>query len=177
MMTIQKYWPKMLKNCQTMTPGLGILVIVNCAVFLSACGSNPKVVQQVQQKQAAASTYRPLVVQQPVVTALGNVYWDIEQISGSPANIYTTKPYLYFMAGSQLNGSTGCNSLSGSYRETGNQLRINVLASHMSCGGAALVQEAELMDSLARISAYQLNQNVLQLFDANNRLLVRARKR
>lgn len=177
MMTIQKYWPEMLKNCQTMTPGLGFLVIASCAVFLSACGSNPKVVQQVQQKQVTATHDRPLPVQTPVATGLANVYWDIEQVNANPARIYTGKPYLYFMQGSQLNGSTGCNALSGSYRETGRQLSINVLAGHSSCGSGALVQEAELMDSLARITGYQLNQNVLQLFDANNKLLISARKR
>ena len=176
MMTIQKYWPKMLKNCQTMTPGLGVFAIVSIAVILSACSTSPKPVKQAQQKQPAGANYQPLTVQ-TVATGLAGVYWDIDVINGSPASSFMSRPYLYFMAGSgQLSGSTGCNALSGRYREAGSQLHMNALAGHMNCGGA-LAQEAELMDSLARISGYQLNQNVLQLFDANNRVLIRAHKR
>ncbi len=176
MMTIQNDLTKKLKNCQTMTLQMGILAIVGVAAILSACSSSPKVVQQPVKKQGAAADYRPLPVQ-AVATGLANVYWDLDIINGNTAKNYGSKPYLFFWASnSQVSGSTGCNAVYGKYREVNQRLVIDAWAGYSNCGGA-LPQEAELMDNLARITGYQLNQNVLQLFDANQKVLIRAHKR
>lgn len=179
-MTIQGCLSKKLKNCQTMTCGLGILVIVNIMVVLTACSATPKPIKQAQQKQKAAiaakTDYRPLPVQ-AVATGLTNVYWDIDVINGIPARNFGSQPYLFFWgSNNQISGSTGCNALYGKYREAKQQLLLDAWAGYINCGGA-LPQEAELMDSLARITGYQLNQNVLQLFDAQHKVLIRAHKR
>lgn len=175
-MTIQNDLTKKLKNCQTMTVRMGILAIVAGAAMLSGCGSSPKAPQKVVKKPVAVADSRPLPVQ-AVATGLANVYWDIDIINGNPAKNFGSKPYLFFWSSnSQVSGSTGCNAVYGKYREVNQQLVIDAWAGYSNCGGA-LPQEAELMDNLARITGYQLNQNVLQLFDAHHKVLIRAHKR
>jgi heat shock protein HslJ len=176
MMTIHNYSTQKPKNCQTKPFQMGILAIASVAVFLSACSTSPKPAAQSEKKQVAVAS-SPSLPTQPTATGLTNVYWDIEVINGNTAKSFTNKPALFFWGSNgQVSGSTGCNALYGKYREGSSQLLINAWAGHMNCGGA-LAQEADLMDNLARITGYQLNQNILQLHDANQKVLIRARRR
>lgn len=174
-MTVLSKCAKPVFNCRTIYKICGLIVFFHMPVMLTGCGSSATTVKH--PKKQPTPVYTTLPVQQVVVSGISNTYWDISSINGAIARNYSSRPYLYFSSMSnQLSGSTGCNTIYGKYNDVNKQLKLDALAGHNNCGGA-LAQEAELMDVLARVAGYQLNQNSLHLFDANKKVVVIANKR
>lgn len=119
----------------------------------------------------------PVVSSQPIV-GVTDIMWDVVSIKSKNPQTFINRPYLYLQAAAQrIGGSTGCNALNGSYQSIGqNNLKIQALAGHMSCADS-LAQEADIMDTLGRVATYQLQQNMLYLYDAQGGLLMTARAR
>ena len=119
----------------------------------------------------------PVVSSQPIA-GVTDIMWDVVSIKSKNPQTFINRPYLYLQAAAQrIGGSTGCNALNGSYQSIGqNNLKIQALAGHMSCADS-LAQEADIMDTLGRVATYQLQQNMLYLYDAQGGLLMTARSR
>ncbi|RYZ94339.1 MAG: META domain-containing protein [Moraxellaceae bacterium] len=118
------------------------------------------------------------VVSSQPIAGLTDIMWDVVSIKSKNPQTFINRPYLYLQAAAQrIGGSTGCNALNGSYQSIGqNNLKIQALAGHMSCADS-LAQEADIMDTLGRVATYQLQQNMLYLYDAQGGLLMTARSR
>lgn len=119
-----------------------------------------------------------LVVSSQPIVGVTDIMWDVVSIKSKNPQTFINRPYLYLQAAAQrIGGSTGCNALNGSYQSIGqNNLKIQALAGHMSCADS-LAQEADIMDTLGRVATYQLQQNMLYLYDAQGGLLMTARAR
>ncbi len=73
-----------------------------------------------------------------------------------------------FRAGGQLQGSTGCNSFSGSYTATATALTVNLGAiTQVACHGAGLsAQESAITKNMPKVRGYTVKAKVLTLTDA-----------
>lgn len=175
----------MLVGCQTVP-------VVNTASSTNA--SNTKLSAQQSARVAASGSVQssttfdkplipnnggssPVVSSQPIA-GVTDIMWDVVSIKSKNPQTFINRPYLYLQAAAQrIGGSTGCNALNGSYQSIGqNNLKIQALAGHMSCADS-LAQEADIMDTLGRVATYQLQQNMLYLYDAQGGLLMTARAR
>lgn len=161
------------------------------SVPVTKAGSSPKSsVSTSTQQSARVATSTPInkplipspvastaIVSQPIA-GLTDIMWDVVSIKSKNPQTFINRPYLYLQAAAQrIGGSTGCNALNGSYQSLGqNNLKIQALAGHMSCTDS-LAQEADIMDTLGRVMTYQLQQNMLYLYDQQGELLMTARAR
>jgi len=68
-------------------------------------------------------------------------------------------------ANGKVSGSGGCNRFNGSYKTTGNQLKIGPLASTFkACEEAIMTQEANYFKALQGAQRYEVNKDGLQIF-------------
>lgn len=108
-----------------------------------------------------------------------DIHWEIVQIQGQKAKFFAQTPYLSFRSQfKQIQGSTGCNTLSGKYQiETAKrQLDMNAQAGHGSCDNA-LAQEADLLDVLQATTQFQLSGKFLYLKNRQGQTLLQAQKK
>lgn len=171
-------------NCPTKFKWLK-LVLLSSSLGLMACQSTPQqkiVTQNVKPLKTATvpsaqnSAYKPLLVNSNAVNGLTDLKWELISINSKNPQPFINQPYLYLQSPAHaVSGSTGCNALTGTYSTTDPKaIKIQALAGHMVCNDA-LAQEAEIMDVLGRVNSYQLQQNMLYLYDRNGALLLTAR--
>ncbi|XID74277.1 META domain-containing protein [Alkanindiges sp. WGS2144] len=156
---------------------------------MAACQSTPpgKIVTQkpvsVAQGQVshpaspAQSSYKPLPLKTGIA-GLTDTNWDIVSLKSKNPQVFVNRPYLFLQSATQrVWGSTGCNALRGGYEtESANNIRFQAFAGHMSCDNA-LAQEADIMDALSRVATYQVQQDMLFLYDQQGQLILTARRR
>lgn len=167
------------------------LVLLSSSLAITACQSTStqKIVTQKisnstaatarstsHQPTASTTAYRPLAVKNAGIPGLTDFRWDLVSINSKNPQPFINRPYLFLQSAAKtISGSTGCNALMGNYQIAEPQaLKIQALAGHMACDDA-LAQEAEIMDVLGRVTRYQLQQNMLYLYDQNGALLMTAR--
>lgn len=135
------------------------------------------------QSQPSSSAAKSMVKEQPLqliqqADGLQNVHWKLLEIQGKKAQFFYQMPFIRLMAqGQYVQGSTGCNSLSGKYflEYKKQKLTFEAKAGHQSCDGA-LAQEAQLMDALMDARRFQLVGNRLHVFDQTGKVLFIAQK-
>ena len=67
-------------------------------------------------------------------------------------------PHLMFGADGNASGSTGCNSLSGTYATDGTALTFGPLATtRMACEESLMAQEAAVLEALAAVSGWEID--------------------
>jgi heat shock protein HslJ len=105
---------------------------------------------------------------------LPQVYWQVDQIQQRAARSFRGAPWFILQADGRLEGSTGCNTLSGRYQTSGaNGLQLRANASRNHCGDA-LAQEAALIDGFDQVRSYRIQQRQLWLLDGQGRMILRA---
>lgn len=172
------------------------LVLLSSSLAITACQSVPQQ-HSVTQKPASSTLptnrtaanrtaasqpparpapYRPLVVSSAAIAGLTDLKWNLVSINSKNPQPFINQPYLFLQSATNtVSGSTGCNALTGNYVSSAAlALKIQALAGHMACEDA-LAQEAEIIDVLGRVTRYQLQQNMLYLYDSNGALLMTAR--
>lgn len=160
------------------------LLILTSSLALSACqtapssnivNKKPVTVPTVSNSQAA---YKPLLLTNNSIAGLTDINWDIVSLKSKNPQVFINQPYLFLQAINQrVAGSTGCNALRGGYEiPAANNIVFQALAGHMSCNNA-LAQEADILDALSRTKTYQLQQNMLFLYDEQGQLLLTAKRR
>ena len=173
----------MKSHCQTKKSWFKVLILTS-GLALVACQSTPnsKIVnKQVTRAIAGQSTgqvgYKPLIVNQGIA-GLTDINWDIVSLNSKNPQVFINRPYLFLQAANRrVAGSTGCNALRGEYdMPAANNIIFQAAAGHMSCANA-LAQEADILDVLSRIKTYQLQQNMLFLYDQQGQLLLSAKRR
>lgn len=127
--------------------------------------------------QVPATSHTPLLSrgQNPAgAVGLTQIYWQIDQIQQQSARRFMDDPWLMLRADGQLEGSTGCNVLRGSYLTPAvSRMQIKASASRNNCGDA-LAQEAALLDGFDQVQSYRIEQRQLWLLDAQGRVILHA---
>lgn len=100
--------------------------------------------------------------------------WRLVQLDGQPVATGANpqaEPRLQFDAGGQrMSGSGGCNAISGSYRRSGNALRIGPVAStRRACAAPGFnALESRFMAVLEATASYQVRGAQLTLLDTRS---------
>jgi len=85
---------------------------------------------------------------------LAGTSWTLVSIGDTPA-IEGAGARLSFDSGGKVSGSTGCNSISGSYALDGSALTLGPLATtRMACEDALMAQEAAVLEALSTVSGW-----------------------
>ena len=88
---------------------------------------------------------------------LAGTQWTLVSIGDTPA-IEGAGARLSFDSGGNVSGSTGCNSISGSYALDGSALTFGPLATtRMACEDALMAQEAAVLEALAGVSGWEID--------------------
>jgi len=116
--------------------GLTILVVAACDSAGSTEGATPE----------------------PTVAAeLGGTSWTLVSVGGAPV-VEGSGPHLTFGVDGNVSGSTGCNSVSGSYAADGPALTFGPLATtRMACEQNLMAQEAAVLEALAAVSGWEID--------------------
>ena len=114
--------------------GLTILVLAACDSTASTEGTTP------EPASAAAD--------------LAGTSWTVVSVGGAPV-VEGSGANLAFDSAGNVSGSTGCNSVSGTYALDGPSLTFGPLATtRMACEDALMAQETAVLDALAAVEGW-----------------------
>jgi len=102
-------------------------------------------------------------------------YWRAVAIDGSPVTVPSNpkEPHLKFSADGKVNGSTGCNRLSGSYKKDGNCLKFSkMITTKMACPQLGNLEQT-FLQALRATAAMRLAGKTLELQDAGGKVVMR----
>jgi heat shock protein HslJ len=107
-----------------------------------------------------------------------DTYWRLAEIDGTPFVIHAgaRDPHILLgREGGRVTGFTGCNSLTGSYKQSADSLRFGPLAmTHMACVAAdAMAREAAFTKALQDTASQHIVGNSLELRDAAGTVRIR----
>jgi heat shock protein HslJ len=165
----RRYLQASAKDCLTIVALTGLVVLTGCQSSPSASGA--------KNTRIVAHPERPIQTSVPIqqLTPLQGTTWQMIEIKGRVAQIYSERPWLQFSnQTNQIEGSTGCNRLWGDYTlGTAQAIKLRGFNGQQNCTGA-LVQEANLLDAFDQTVSYKLDAAGLVLIDANQNVLLRA---
>jgi heat shock protein HslJ len=116
--------------------GLTILVVAACDSTGSGTNTTP-------EPTAAAD--------------LAGTSWTLVSVGGAPV-VEGSAAHLAFGLDGNANGSTGCNSLNGTYTVDGAALTVGPLATtRMACEENLMAQEAAVLEALASVSGWEID--------------------
>lgn len=96
---------------------------------------------------------------------LTDTAWALTELDGEQA-LPEVSPILRFDSGDRLTGSTGCNTLGGTWKSSGDQLSITeIVTTLIGCPGPIGEQEQAFNAALSDIWTYAIAAEVLTLFD------------
>lgn len=89
------------------------------------------------------------------------------------APVEGSAPAVSFIEGSQISGTTGCNSFTGSYRIVGSTLIVGQLATtKMGCPDDLAAQEAAILAALDQATSYSVRGETATLRDRDGRMVL-----
>jgi heat shock protein HslJ len=172
-MTVVRYCREKQKKY---TQKSGFAVMFFTAVLLCACQNTVETAGRVTKNISSAE--QPLQLMQSM-DGVQDIRWELNKIQGEKAQYFHSQPYLLFNPQlKQLQGSTGCNALSGHYEMNvaAHTLSMQARAGYDSCD-SALAQEAMLMDVLGQTAAFQIEGRHLTLRSRSGQVLLQATKK
>ena len=88
---------------------------------------------------------------------LAGTSWTLVSIGGTPV-AEGSGPHLTFGADGQASGSTGCNSMSGTYATDGAALTFGPMAmTRMACEESLMTQETAVLEALVGVSGWEID--------------------
>ncbi|HKP28018.1 MAG TPA: YbaY family lipoprotein [Gemmatimonadales bacterium] len=111
-----------------------------------------------------------LMLKRPGTSAgasLENTYWKLINLGAEEVHIPAGAREVYLqLKGGQMSGFSGCNSLSGKYEISADQLKLTQMASTMMyCEGPGMAIEKSLNAAVERVARYRIDGNFLELLD------------
>ncbi len=104
---------------------------------------------------------------------LNNTAWQLSQLGGKVVKATASDsnlPNISFYSDLRISGNTGCNSLLGQAKVSGNQLNFDQMGmTKMACGNDNL--EIPFVAALNKTTQYQITGNQLSLQDASGRIV------
>ncbi len=102
--------------------------------------------------------------------------WRIEDIAGRGV-IDNSPASLVFLPDGQLAGNASCNRLIGSYEADGDALTLNLAGTTMMlCPDALMEQERRLLDLLANVKAYGIDDTDALILETSDGKTITARR-
>jgi heat shock protein HslJ len=118
--------------------GLTILVLAACDSTGSTQGTTP------EPASAAAD--------------LAGTSWTLVSVGGAPVVEGGVGARLAFDAAGNVGGSTGCNSVSGTYALDGTSLTFGpLMTTRMACEEPLMAQETAVLDALAAVEGWEVD--------------------
>lgn len=120
------------------------------------------------EKEAKSFSLKKLSDKEKMEPPLQDVKWVLLDIAGKPLNTGSENtPYLImYSKGSKLEGSTGCNSIGGSYKKgRHDDISFQGITTKMACSD--MKAEKLMQDALNRTNLYMLNGQNLLLYNDN----------
>jgi heat shock protein HslJ len=88
---------------------------------------------------------------------LAGTSWTMVSVGGTPV-VEGSGAAMTFDASGTVSGSTGCNSVNGSYSVDGAALTFGPLATtRMACEAGLMAQEAAVLEALAGVSGWEID--------------------
>ena len=88
---------------------------------------------------------------------LAGTSWTLVSIGGTPV-AEGSGPSPHVRRGRQASGSTGCNSMSGTYATDGAALTFGPMAmTRMACEESLMTQETAVLEALAAVSGWEID--------------------
>ena len=118
----------------------------------------------------------------PASDPLAGTRWDLVNVNSGQAIITLlpgTSATFDFGSGAQVNGNSGCNTFSGPYRSSDNNITIGPLSGTMMvCSEPAglMAQEGYVMAALQSSSTFRINGNKLEMSNAAGQITVVANR-
>lgn len=122
-----------------------------------------------QANEASAST-----------ATLENTYWKLMQLGDREVNVVSEQrePYLVLHSDEhRAAGFGGCNSLTGSYSLSGDDLRFSQMVGTMMACEEGMEHEQAFHDALGRVARWQIDGERLNLYDESGKLVARFESR
>ena len=96
-------------------------------------------------------------------------------MNGNPIITLEGSRDVYFMmkveqGQKRVTGFAGCNSITGGYTLSGNKIKFTIASTKMMCPEEQMAVEDFLLKALSSASSYQLEGDVLELFDGETSL-------
>jgi len=92
--------------------------------------------------------------------------WQLDRLDGRPA-LTETAAWLRFEEGDRFGGSTGCNSIGGTWTSDGSKLTLSeIMTTLIACPGAVGEQEAAFNTALGEVVSYAIDGETLTLMDS-----------
>jgi heat shock protein HslJ len=101
---------------------------------------------------------------------LAETRWVLVELGGEPVEQAGERaPHLALdQAESRAYGSGGCNRFTGSFELSGDELKFGpIVATRMACSDPVMGVEAAFFDSLASVTRYEVNGEILGLSDGD----------
>ena len=102
--------------------------------------------------------------------SLINTYWKLLTVNDEPevaADNVREAHIVLHVERTRLAGSTGCNTLSGRYQHTGQQLTFHLIATtKMACPTAQMRSEQAMLIALKQTRRWNINGSLLELTNA-----------
>jgi len=108
--------------------------------------------------------------------SLSNTYWKPVELQGQPVLIGAGQRELHMVLtgrGNRIRGFSGCNRFFGHYAVSNDQLYFNQLASTQMMCFEAMEQEQQFLETLGSTSRFEIKGDVLMLYAADGRAILR----
>jgi len=123
---------------------------------------------------AETSASQPAASGGNATTALENTYWKLTHLGDTPIRMASQQQEPHFVLNSEshrVNGSGGCNRLTGSYELHGDQLAFSQMVGTMMACLEGMETEKAFLDVLKQVNKWKITGQQLELFDATGSLL------
>ncbi|MGO2132639.1 MAG: META domain-containing protein [Halomonas sp.] len=108
---------------------------------------------------------------------LENSYWKLIQLDGKAVGVEEGQSEAHIVLHSEDNrvsGATGCNRVMGSFQTSGDELKLQQMATTMmACDSTSMALEQRFLAMLNEVASYRVLVDQLELYDANGDLLAR----
>jgi heat shock protein HslJ len=110
-------------------------------------------------------------------SSLENTHWRLSEMNGNPIITIEASRDVYFMMTTEqgqkrVTGFAGCNNITGGYTLSGRKVKFTIASTRMMCPDEQMAVEDFLLKALSSAASYQLDGNVLQLFDGETSLAI-----
>jgi copper homeostasis protein (lipoprotein) len=129
-----------------------------------------------------ASTFEPIETEAHEVAnvSLEDTDWKLTSVGDKPVSANTQQREAYLNLNSatrRVSGSGGCNQLVGGYELNGDHLKFSQMAGTRMACAEGMDTEGAFLQALGQVNAWKITGTLLELFDADGKLLARFESR
>lgn len=164
-----------------------LLGVLSTVILLNtACSPKQDEAPKGEVQSSSASSEMALTVSSEAATTpeetptpsngeLLNTYWKLILVNDTEVTVADNQrePHITFNAENRVSGSDGCNRLMGSYALEGDKLTLGEVAGTKMACAEGTEQTQAFNDALAKVTAYSVHNDQLELRDATGLVLAR----